>query len=371
LLKIILLLFLFTNCDNNDSINIVMNDRNIPLNDLSILIPNRFKERITRWYNNRSPAIIRTYDLMKNELIKELRYFNSGTLMHEAIYSNGNIKPNNSVIWWHSNGNRLSQLIVNNKLKMRQGNIWYNDGQIRFHFEENNYYWWSRDGKLESKGGLNDTSYVLPIWSNNGKFIGIRKLINKSTPLWLEEWTLFNVNYSPLIKGNVLCIIRDNDYVDRVINEEWTLIDSSGELNHLQLSAQKLLNTIIGKNNFIAGNNWIINNEKYINPILDSSNSYIINSENHYYKSRQFNQNYYLKLKSDGTFDYTCQDKYTDSGYYWMNHLDKKLFLHYQSGIYAGENHMIEIVNHRKIFYQFRNSYYFIMPLHAQINANI
>ena len=54
-----------------------------------------------------------------------------------------------------------------------------------------------------------------------------------------------------------------------------------------------------------------------------------------------------------------------------MNHLDKKLFLHYQSGIYAGENHMIEIVNHRKIFYQFRNSYYFIMPLHAQINANI
>ena len=348
-----------------------MNGRNIPLNDLSVLIPNRFKERITRWHKDRSPAVIRTYDIMKNELIKELRYFNNATLMHEAIYTNGVLNPNNSVIWWHSNGSRLSQLIVNDKLKMNQGNIWYDDGQIRFHFEENNYYWWNRDGVLESKGNLNDTSYVLPIWSNNGKFIGIRKLFNKSTPLWLEEWTLFDFNYNPLIKGNVLCIIRDNESVDRVINEEWTLIDSSGQLNYLQLSAQKLLNTIIGENNFIAGKNWIINSEEYINPILDSSSSYIINSENHYYKSRQFNQNYYLKLNSDGTFDYTCQDKYTDSGYYWLHHSGKKLFLHYESGIYTEENHMIEIVNHRKIFYQFRNSYYFLMPPHIQIDSNI
>ena len=371
MLKIILFLLLLTNCNNNDSVDIVMNGRSIPLNDLSVLIPNRFKERITRWYNDRSPAIIRTYDLMKNELIKELRYFNNGILMHEAIYSKGDLKPNNSVIWWHSNGNRLSQLIINNKLEMNQGNIWYDNGQIRFHFEENNYYWWSRDGALESKGNLNDTSYTLPIWSNNGKFIGIRKLINKSTPLWLEEWTFFNFNDDPLIKGNVLCIIRDNEYVDRVINEEWTLIDSSRQLKDLQLSAQKLLNTIIGKNNFIAGKNWIINNEQYINPPLDSSNSYMINLKNHYYKSRQFNQNYYLKLNSDGTFHYTCQGKYTDSGYYWLNSLDKKLFLHYETGIYNGENHMIEIVNHRKIFYQFRNSYYFIMPPHIQIDTNI
>lgn len=348
-----------------------MKGRNIPLNDLSVLIPNRFKERITRWYKDRSPAVIRTYDIMNNELIKELRYFNNGTLMHEAIYSKGVLDPYNSVIWWHSNGNRLSQLIINENLKMTQGNIWYDNGQIRFHFEDNNYYWWDRNGVLEDKGNLNDTSYVLPSWSNNGRFIGIRKLINKSIPLWLEEWTLFNYNYNPLIKGNVLCIVRDNESVDRVINEEWTLIDSSRELKYLQLSAQKLLNTTTGKNNFITGEDWIINNEEYINSLLDSNSSYIINSEKNYYKSRQFNQNYYLKLNSDGTFDYTCQDKYTDSGYYWQNNSVGKLFLHYESGIYVGENHMIEIINHRKIFYQFRNSYYFLMSPHAQINSDI
>ncbi len=242
-----------------------MNGRNIPLNDLSVLIPNRFKERITRWYKDRSPAVIRTYDIMNNELIKELRYFNNGTLMHEAIYSKGGLDPYNSVIWWHSNGNRLSQLIVNENMKMTQGNIWYDNGQIRFHFEDNNYYWWDRNGVLEDNGDLNDTSYILPLWSNNGRFIGIHKLIDKSIPLWIEEWTLFNYNYNPLIKGNVLCIVRDNESVDRVINEEWTLIDSSRELKYLQLSAQKLLNTITGKNNFITGEDWIINNEKYIN----------------------------------------------------------------------------------------------------------
>ena len=63
-----------------------MNSRNIPLNDLSVLIPNRFKERITRWYEDRSPAVIRTYDIMNNELIKELRYFNNGTLMVTNMY---------------------------------------------------------------------------------------------------------------------------------------------------------------------------------------------------------------------------------------------------------------------------------------------
>ena len=348
-----------------------MSGRNIPLNDLSVLIPNRFKERITRWYKDRSPAVIRTYDIMNNELIKELRYFNNGTLMHEAIYSKGGLDPYNSVIWWHSNGNRLSQLIVNENMKMTQGNIWYDNGQIRFHFEDNNYYWWDRNGILEDNGDLNDTSYTLPAWSNNGRFIGVRKLIDKSIPLWIEEWTLFNYNYNPLIKGNVLCIVRDNEFVDRVINEEWTLIDSSRELKYLQLSAQKLLNTITGKNNFITGEDWIINNEKYINSLLDSSSSYIINSDKNYYKSRQFNKNYYLKLNSDGTFDYTCQDQYKDSGYYWVNNSVGKLFLHYKSGIYAGENHMIEIINHRKIFYQFRNSYYFLMPPHAQINSDI
>ena len=371
MLKIILFLFLLINCNDNNSTRIDHIAKNIPLNDLSILIPNRFKERITRWYEDRTPAVIRTYDIMKNELIKELRYFKNGTLMHEAIYSKGVLEPHNSVIWWHSNGNRLSQLVVDNSLKMHQGNIWYDNGQIRFHFEENNYYWWDREGGLKAKGNLNDTSYVLPVWSNSGRFVGTRRLIKKSKPLWVEEWTLFDNAYDPLIKGNVLCIKRDNEFVDRVINEEWVLIDSAGELNHLQLSAQKLLNTSITENNFITGTNWILKNEEYKNSLLDSNNSFRVNSEKQHYKSRQFNQNYFLILNSDGTFDYTCQDNYTDSGYYWLENSGEKLFLHYESGIYSGENHMIEIINHRKVFYQFRNSYYFLMPLHAQINANI
>ena len=194
MLKIILFLFLLINCNDNNSTRIDHIAKNIPLNDLSILIPNRFKERITRWYEDRTPAVIRTYDIMKNELIKELRYFKNGTLMHEAIYSKGALEPYNSVIWWHSNGNRLSQLVVDNSLKMYQGNIWYDNGQIRFHFEDNNYYWWDRNGIIEYKGNLNDTTFVLPVWSNNGRFIGIRKLISQSTPLWIEGWTLFNLS---------------------------------------------------------------------------------------------------------------------------------------------------------------------------------
>ena len=213
MLKIILFLFLLINCNDNNSTRIDHIAKNIPLNDLSILIPNRFKERITRWYEDRTPAVIRTYDIMKNELIKELRYFKNGTLMHEAIYSKGVLEPHNSVIWWHSNGNRLSQLVVDNSLKMYQGNIWYDNGQIRFHFEENNYYWWDREGGLKAKGNLNDTSYVLPVWSNSGRFVGTRRLIKKSKPLWVEEWTLFDNVYNPLIKGNV-CLLYTSDAAD-------------------------------------------------------------------------------------------------------------------------------------------------------------
>ena len=362
MLKIILLLFLLINCNDNNLSHLNLDGKNIPLNNLSILIPNRFKERITRWYEDRSPAVIRTYDLMNNELIKELRYFKNGTLKHEAIYSKGFLDPHRSVIWWHSNGNRSSQLVINDSLKMIQGNIWHDNGQIRFHFEDNNYYWWNRDGKIEYKGNLNDTTLVLPVWSSNGRFIGTRKLISKSKPLWIEEWTLFNNKYNPLIRGNVLCITRDNESVDRVINEEWTLIDSSRSLESLQLASQRLLNTIIGKNNFITGSDWSPDNEEYINLLLENS-SYGNNSDQKYYKSRQFNQNYYLELQPDGAFNYSCQGKYKDSGYYWLNNEGKQLFLHYKSGIYAGENHVIKVINHRKVYYQFRNSYYFLTPM--------
>ena len=201
-MKIILFFLLLINCNDNNLSHLGMNVKNVPIKDLSILIPNRFKERITRWYKDRAPAVIRTYDIMNNELIKELRYFNTGVLKHEAIYSKGGLESNNSVIWWHSNSNRSSQLIIDDSFKMIQGNIWYDNGQIRFHFEDNNYYWWDRNGIIEYKGNLNDTTFVLPVWSNNGRFIGIRKLISQSMPLWIEGWTLFNNKYRPLIKGN-------------------------------------------------------------------------------------------------------------------------------------------------------------------------
>jgi len=370
-INIILLVLFLVNCSDKNLSFSGKRINNIPLNDLSILIPNRFKERITRWYKDRSPAVIRTYDIMNNELIKELRYYNSGVLKHEAIYSNGALDPFSSVIWWHPEGERLSQLIINDSLKMINGNIWRENGELRFHFENNNYYWWDKNGSLEFKGSLNDTSFILPIWSNNGRFIGTRKLISKSIPLLIEEWTLFDKNYNPLIKGNVLCMIRDNKTLDRVINEEWTLMDSTRDLELLQLSAQTLLNTIVGNNNFISGIDWSPDNAEYVTSLLDSSNSNINNSDKRYFKSRQFNQNYILELHSDGKFQYTCQDKYTDSGHYWYNKSGEKLFIHYESGIFSGESHMIKIINHRKIFYQFRNSYYFLTSANNQIKSSI
>ena len=63
------------------------------LDNLTVLIPHRYKERITRRYKNGSPAIIRTYDLMYNDLKKEIRYHQAGSLLHEAIYTNGTIAP--------------------------------------------------------------------------------------------------------------------------------------------------------------------------------------------------------------------------------------------------------------------------------------
>lgn len=362
-IKIILLVSLLVNCNDRNISFSGKRINNIPLNDLSILIPNRFKERITRWYKDKSPAVIRTYDIMNNELIKELRYYNNGALKHEAIYSNGSLDPFSSVIWWHPGGEKISQLIVNDSLKMINGNIWRENGQLRFHFENNSYYWWDKNGSLEFKGSLKDTSFVLPIWSNNGRFIGTRTLISKSRPLLIEEWTLFDNNYKPLIKGNVLCMIRGNKTVDRVINEEWVLIDSSRGLELLQLSAQTLLNTIVGKNNFISGIDWSPDNVEYVTSFKDTS-GFNNNLDKKYFKSRQFNQNYNLELHSDGKFEYTCQDKYTDSGYYWFNKTGEKLFIHYESGIFSGESHMIKIINHRKIFYQFRNSYFFLSSTH-------
>ena len=39
------------------------------LDNLTVLIPHRYKERITRRYTDGSPAIIRTYDIMYNDCL--------------------------------------------------------------------------------------------------------------------------------------------------------------------------------------------------------------------------------------------------------------------------------------------------------------
>ena len=91
------------------------------LDNLTVLIPHRYKERITRRYKDGSPAIIRTYDIMYNDLKKEIRYHQTGSLLHEAIYTNGTISPHNSAIWWYPNGNRASLLIIDDDFNMVQG----------------------------------------------------------------------------------------------------------------------------------------------------------------------------------------------------------------------------------------------------------
>ena len=48
------------------------------LDNLTVLIPHRYKERITRRYTDGSPAIIRTYDIMYNDLKKEIRFHQTG-----------------------------------------------------------------------------------------------------------------------------------------------------------------------------------------------------------------------------------------------------------------------------------------------------
>ena len=51
-MKIILFFLLLINCNDNNLSHLGMNGKNIPIKDLTILIPNRFKERITRWYKD-------------------------------------------------------------------------------------------------------------------------------------------------------------------------------------------------------------------------------------------------------------------------------------------------------------------------------
>jgi hypothetical protein len=78
-----------------------------------------------------------------------------------------------------------------------------------------------------------------------------------------------------------------------------------------------------------------------------------------------------VDLQADGKLQDTGQEKYTEAGHYWYNKKGEKLFIHYESGIFSGESHMIKIINHRKIFYQFRNSYYFLTSANNQIKSSI
>ncbi len=343
------------------------------LDNLTVLIPHRYRERITRRYKDGSPAIIRTYDIMYNDLKKEMRYYQAGSLQHEAIYTNGTIAPYNSAIWWHSNGNRSSLLVIDDEFNMVQGTIWYESGQIQFHFEDNDYYWWNEAGRINRRGSLIDSSWSLPVWSYRGRFIGTRELTHLENRFWIEKWVLFNDDLQPAITGNVTCLMRDSSIVDRIINEEWYLLDSAKSVAELQIAAQRLLNSIYGNTHFVTGSDWYLNDGvDLIEPIdvfggNESFMSFIGGEPSKYFKGRQFNQNYYLEFFPDGYFTHLWNDHYTDSGYFRISPTGNRLFLRYESGIYSGESHAINIINYRKIHYQFRNCSYFIAPKRKQL----
>ena len=338
------------------------------LDNLTVLIPHRYKERITRRYKDGTPAIIRTYDIMYNDLKKEIRYHQAGALRHEAIYKNGIIAPYNSAIWWHPNGNRASLLVIDDDFNMVQGTIWYESGQIQFHFEDSDYYWWNEAGLIDSRGSLIDSSWSLPVWSYRGRFIGIRQLTKLENRFWIEKWVLFNNDLQPAITGNVACTMRDSSIVDRIINEEWLLLDSAKSVAELQITAQRLLNSIYGGTHFITGSDWYLDDGVDLLEPLDKFGineniiSFIGNKPSKHFKGRQFNHNYYLEFFPDGYFTHLWYDHYTDTGYFSISPSGNHLFLHYESGIYSGESHAIDIINYRKIHYRFRNCSYFIAP---------
>ena len=338
------------------------------LDNLTVLIPHRYKERITRRYTDGSPAIIRTYDIMYNDLKKEMRYHQTGSLRHEAIYTNGTIAPYNSAIWWYPNGNRASLLVIDDDFNMVQGTIWYESGQIQFHFEDDDYYWWNEAGRIDSRGSLIDSSWSLPVWSYRGRFIGTRQLTQLENRFWIEKWVLFDNDLQPAITGNVACSMRDSSIVDRIINEEWSLLDSAKSVVELQIAAQRLLNSIHGGTHFVTGSDWYLNDGvDLLEPINglggnESFISFIGGEPSKYFKGRQFNQNYYLEFFPDGYFTHLWYSHYTDSGYFRISPSGNRLFLHYESGIYSGESHVIDIINYRKIHYRFRNCSYFIAP---------
>ena len=338
------------------------------LDNLTVLIPHRYKERITRRYTDGSPAIIRTYDIMYNDLKKEMRYHQTGSLRHEAIYTNGTIAPYNSAIWWYPNGNRASLLVIDDDFNMVQGTIWYESGQIQFHFEDDDYYWWNEAGRIDRKGTLIDSSWSLPVWSYRGRFIGTRQLTQLENRFWIEKWVLFDNDLQPAITGNVACSMRDSSIVDRIINEEWSLLDSAKSVAELQIAAQRLLNSIHGGTHFVTGSDWYLNDGvDLLEPIdglggNESFISFIGGEPSKYFKGRQFNQNYYLEFFPDGYFTHLWYSHYTDSGYFRISPSGNRFFLHYESGIYSGESHVIDIINYRKIHYRFRNCSYFIAP---------
>ena len=346
------------------------------LDNLTVLIPHRYKERITRRYTDGSPAIIRTYDIMYNDLKKEMRYHQTGSLRHEAIYTNGTIAPYNSAIWWYPNGNRASLLVIDDDFNMVQGTIWYESGQIQFHFEDDDYYWWNDAGRINRKGTLIDSSWSLPVWSYRGRFIGTRHLTQLENRFWIEKWVLFDNDLQPAITGNVACSMRDSSIVDRIINEEWSLLDSAKSVAELQIAAQRLLNSIHGGTHFVTGSDWYLNDGvNLLEPIdglggNESFISFIGGEPSKYFKGRQFNQNYYLEFFPDGYFTHLWYDHYTDTGYFRISPSGNRLFLHYESGIYSGESHAIDIINYRKIHYRFRNCSYFIAPKRNDLTSN-
>ena len=294
--------------------------------------------------------------------------------MNEGNYKDG--REDSLHRWWYPNGNRASLLVIDDDFKMVQGTIWYESGQIQFHFEDSDYYWWNEAGRIDRRGSLIDSSWSLPVWSYRGRFIGTRQLTQLENRFWIEKWVLFNNDLQPAITGNVACSMRDSSIVDRIINEEWLLLDSAKSVAELQIAAQRLLNSIHGGTHFITGSDWYLNDGVDLLEPIDGFGgnenfiSFIGGEPSKYFKGRQFNQNYYLEFFPDGYFTHLWYDHYTDTGYFRINPSGNRLFLHYESGIYSGESHAIDIINYRKIHYRFRNCSYFIAPKRNELTSN-
>lgn len=105
-----------------------------------------------------------------------------------------------------------------------------------------------------------------------------------------------------------------------------------------------------------------LQNKKNYYPILKGNNQRI-------FKSRHFSREHKLIFKKDGTFIYSWDKVLLDrreisagfsKGEYYLSGNGEKIHLFFKEGLHFGENHILNILSHRHIFYPFRGVSYFL-----------